>query len=67
METVYCNESNVIVNSKERTCSALTTKNNRCKMKVKCIGKDGAWHGIALCQLHYDMVPNIKTIYHSNS
>ena len=34
METTYQNESNVIVNSQEPMCCAITTKNTRCKMKV---------------------------------
>lgn len=66
MTKVNQNESNMIFNSQQEKCCALTTKNNRCKMKVKEMCKDGAWHGVCLCQLHYNMVPFIRTIYHEN-
>ena len=68
METTYQNESNVIVNSQEPMCCAITTKNTRCKMKVKWKGNEGAWHGVCLCQRHYNMgLQNIRTIYDSNA
>ena len=68
METINQTESNVIVNSQEHICCALTTKNNRCKMKAKWVGNEGAWHGVGLCQRHYNMgLENIRTIYHTNA
>ena len=68
METINQTESNIVVNSQEHICCALTTKNNRCKMKAKWVGKEGAWHGVGLCQRHYNMgLQNIRTIYHANS
>lgn len=68
METINQSESNVIVNSQEHICCALTTKNNRCKMKAKWVGNEGTWHGVGLCQRHYNMgLENIRTIYHKNA
>lgn len=68
METTYQNESNVIVNSQEYICTAITTKNTRCKMKAKWRGNEGAWHGVCLCQRHYNMgLENIITIYHADA
>ena len=68
METINQTESNIVVNSQEHICCALTTKNNRCKMKAKWVGKEGEWHGVGLCQRHYNMgLQNIRTIYHANS
>jgi|TARA_B100000925_G_scaffold91714_1_gene66570 hypothetical protein len=68
METNYQNDSNVIVNSQEYICTAITTKNTRCKMKAKWRGNEGAWHGVCLCQRHYNMgLENIITIYHADA